>query len=79
MWVHPLNQTREESGEFKTLICEQLTQYPDKFYVYFRMTEVQFKDILDRLRMHIMGIGTNFRENLSPEMRLAVCLRYVMY
>ena len=78
MWVHPINKTREDSGEFNTLITRQLVNYPDKFYSYFRMSQEKFHDILEKIKPHIQGEICNYRENLSPEFRLAVCLRYVI-
>ena len=76
-WVHPINQKREELGEFHQL-CSELRQYPDRFYTYFRMTPDQFDELLLLLKPSIEGVGCNWRKSICPAQRLAVCLRYVL-
>ena len=76
-WVHPINQKREEFGEYHRL-CLELREYPDRFYTYFRMTVGQFDELLLLLSASIEGIGCNWRKSISAAQRLAVCLRYVL-
>lgn len=75
-WVHPINQTRREFGEFDKLY-KDLRNFPDRFFVYFRMTTEQFDYILDKIHQRLFKPDTRFRKSLSPELKLVVCLRYV--
>ena len=73
-WVHPLLTDRKQLGTFQTTYKKQRL-YPDRFKVAFRMTVPQFDDLLAKLEPHIQKKNTNFREAISAEQRLAVCLR----
>ena len=78
MWVHPINQKREEFGEFHHLI-QELKLYPPRFYTYFRMDLEHFMYLLHELEPHITAKICNFRKRLSSEQKVAVCLRYAPY
>ena len=47
-WVHPINQSYQQFGEFNTLY-KNLRKYPDRFYTYYRMGTEQFNYILAQI------------------------------
>lgn len=73
-WVHPINQKRRRLGEFYHLYPD-LEKDPKKYFQYFRMTQCKFSELLDIIRPHLEYQNTKFRRAVSPEERLAVCLR----
>ena len=44
-WVHPVNQSHQQFGEFHTLY-KDLRKYPGRFYTYYRISTEQFDYIL---------------------------------
>ena len=74
-WVHPILAKRKEQGEFHHLF-QELKLYPKRFKEAFRLSVVQFEDVLRTVGPHLQRQRTNFREPIEPEQRLAVCLRY---
>lgn len=73
-WVHPLNTDREKIGQFKTFF-ENIKQYPDKFFEYYRMSISSFEELLETLRPYITKNTTEFRNPISAEERLTITLR----
>ena len=73
-WVHPINQSRKQQGEFFTLY-PLLRDDPERFYQYFRMQPEQFDYLHARLRPSLLSEGTNYRESIDPEHKLAVTIR----
>lgn len=53
----------------------QLQKDPKRFYIYFRMTNACFEEILSFISEDIRKRDTNYRESISPEERLAITLR----
>ena len=49
LWVHPINQRREEVGIFHT-IFEGLRDAENKFFNYFRMSVASFDELHERLK-----------------------------
>jgi len=49
LWVHPINQRREEVGIFHT-IFEGLRDDENKFFNYFRMSVASFDELHERLK-----------------------------
>ena len=47
-WVHPINQTCQQFGEFNP-VYKYLRKYPDRFYTYYRMSTEQFDYILAQI------------------------------
>ena len=45
MWVHPLVSQRLLKGQFHQLF-DDLCEYPDKFWKYFRMSKKSFDELL---------------------------------
>ncbi|XP_025194756.1 protein ALP1-like isoform X2 [Melanaphis sacchari] len=75
-WVHPLNMDREKIGQFRTFF-ENIRQYPDKFFEYYRMSISSFDELLKTLRPHITKSTTEFRNPISAEERLTITIRYL--
>ncbi|XP_029342534.1 uncharacterized protein LOC107884642 isoform X2 [Acyrthosiphon pisum] len=63
-------------GQFTTFF-ENIRQYPDKFFEYYRMWISSFDELLKTLRPHITKNTTEFRNPISAEERLTITLRYL--
>ena len=74
-WVHPINQTCKDFGEFHTLY-KDLRKYPDRFYIYYRMSPEQFDAILAQIEHLIYKPNSNWWHSISAEEKLAICIRY---
>lgn len=75
-WVHPVNQTRDETGVYAQRIVP-LRQYPDRFFGYFRMHPVNFDYLLNLIRPDITKQETFMRKPIAPELKLAVTLHHL--
>lgn len=75
-WVHPINTTREEQGEFSS-IFQDLLKDEQRFYIYFRMSINSFNELYNIIKPEIEKQNTNWRNCVSSKERLAVFLRYV--
>jgi len=73
-WVHEVNMKRREYGEFHHLM-KQLRQNEVKFIEYFRMSSNQFEQLLSLIKDDIEKKEVNYRESISAEERLSLCLR----
>lgn len=74
--IHPINQTRKKLGEFFTLI-KMLEEDPMRYFNYFRMSNEQFNQILDKIKPCLMPKYKHSRSNIiSPEEKLVITLRY---
>lgn len=74
IWVHPINERREEVGAFYTLF-EQLRQDDTKFFNYFRMSMTSFDGLHGRLKDTIQRKNTKMRNCIQPVEMLAITLR----
>jgi hypothetical protein len=74
IWIHPVNEKREELGEFMGLIME-LRKDDRRFTTYFRMKVEHFDLLLSKIKDRITKKNTNYRSPLQPELRLAITLR----
>ena len=74
-WVHPINQTCKDFGDFHTLY-KDLRKYPDRFYTYYRMSTEQFDTILAQIQHLIYKPNSKWWRSISPEEKLAICIRY---
>jgi hypothetical protein len=74
MWVHPINCNRRLHGEFHQLM-PQLLEDEGRSQLYYRMSKVEFYHLLNMVARKLEKCSTQFRESISPEERLAVCLR----
>ena len=75
-WVHPINQSHQQFGEFHTLY-KDLRKYPDSFYTYCRNSTEQFDYILAQIEHLIYTPNTNWWFSISAEEKLAICIRYL--
>jgi len=73
-WVYLLSTDREKKGQFTTFL-ENIRQYPDKFFEYYRMSISSFDELLKTLQPHITKNITEFRNPISAEERLTITLR----
>lgn len=73
-WVHPIIKVRYLDGVYYNLF-EKLTDDPDMFFNYFRMSKDTFDYLLMNLIENIRKQDTNFRMAIPPEEMLAVTLR----
>ena len=73
-WVHEVSMKRRESGEFHHLM-KHLRQDEVKFKEYFRMSSKQFEQLSSLIKDDIEKKEVNYRQSISAEERLALCLR----
>ena len=73
-WVHAINQSHQQFGEFHTLY-KDLRKYPGRFYTYYRMSTEQFDYILAQIEHLIYKPNANWQHSISTEEKLAICLR----
>jgi len=73
-WAHEVNMKRREFGEFHHLM-KQLRQDEVKFKEYFRMSNNHFEQLLSLIKDDIEKKEVNYRESISAEEQLALCLR----
>ena len=78
VWIHPLNVERCSKGEFYHLYLDQ-RYFPDKFFENYRMSTLQFDDILSKIHHLISKKDTNFRKVITPEEKLCITLREFLH
>lgn len=74
-WVHPMNQTRQQSSTINRF--QQLKQHPDRFYQMFRMSPATFEYLLAIVGPRIRRKDTQMRKTIDPETRLCVTLHHL--
>lgn len=74
LWVHPILKVRYLEGTYYTLF-EKLSNDPNKFFNYFRMSKNTFDYILSNIINKIKKQDTQFRMCIPPEEMLAVTIR----
>jgi len=72
--IHPYNLTREPSNTFFNFYND-IRNYSDKFFEYYRMSIISFDELLKKLRTQITKKTTKFRRPVSPEERLTITIR----
>ena len=77
IWVHPLNWSRLDKGEFYSLY-PNLRHYPQKFFTFYRMPVAKFDELLWLIAPRIRRKSTNFCQPISPEQQLVLTLRCVL-
>ena len=77
IWVHPLNQSRLDKGEFYSLYPD-LRHYPQKFFTFYRMPVAKFDELLWQIALSIRRKSSNFCQPISPEQQLVLTLRCVL-
>lgn len=76
VWVHPINERRQQQGAYHNLV-QELALDSERHQRYFRLTPVQMEEILNIIGPDISRQHTNFREPIEAKQRLAVTLRQV--
>ena len=69
IWVHRLNKSRLDKGEFYSLYLD-LRHYPQKFFTFFRMPVAKFDEFLWLITPRIRRKSSNFHQPISPEQQL---------
>lgn len=75
-WVHPMNQTRNDTGVFAGRI-RQLRHFDDRYSSYFRMSPQTFDHLLSLIKSRITRQDTFMRLAIEPELRLAITLHHL--
>ena len=73
MWVHPINENREENGEFFNLY-QDLRKYDDKFFQWYRMSIQQFDHVCQIVSPHIQKQYTKFRDPICAEEQFVITI-----
>ena len=73
-WVHPINENQYIKGEFYTLY-QELWQYPEKIFRWYRITMEQFDFLLGKLKQGLQKQNNNYSNSISAEERLVITLR----
>ena len=74
IWVHPINQRREEVGAFYTM-CPELRNDEEKLLNYFRMSISSFDELHNLLEHHRQRKNTRLKNCIQPVEMLAITLR----
>ncbi len=77
VWVRELWQQRKLQGHHDNLIQEMRLQDHTMHFNYFRMLPSTFDHLVRLVGPSLVKQRTNFREPLSPSLRIAVALRYL--
>ncbi|XP_050297897.1 uncharacterized protein LOC126750304 [Anthonomus grandis grandis] len=73
-WISNHLVERKQFGEFHKLIP---VLSDEQFKNYFRLSRAQFVEIHELIRFEIIKLNTNYRESVTTEERLGVCLRFL--
>ncbi|RXN38386.1 ANTAGONIST OF LIKE HETEROCHROMATIN PROTEIN 1-like protein [Labeo rohita] len=76
LWVHPILRSRNERGEFHSLI-QELHLDEDRHKEYFRLSTAEFDRLLTMVAPVIEKQDTTLRQAIGPAERLAICLRFL--
>ncbi|VEN53414.1 unnamed protein product [Callosobruchus maculatus] len=76
-WVRPMFQERNQKGAFVNLFHHMKTNDHEMFFKYTRMLPDQFDHLLNLLKPKLLKRSR--REFLSPELRLAMVLKYLAH
>lgn len=76
MWVHPINQRRQDQGDFHNLLAE-LRLDSQRHHRYFRMSAEKMDELLSIIGPDLTRQSNNYRASIEPKQRLAVALRYL--
>ena len=63
-WVHPINNDSETSGRFLKFYND-IRLYPEKFFIYYRMSIKSFDELLQKVHDHISKRHTPRRNLLN--------------
>ena len=74
LWVHPLNDLRNEKGEFYTLYAD-LRHFNPRFFRMYRMSVQKFDMLLAMLTPRLRKKSVNTWLTISPEHQLVLTFR----
>ncbi|CAL8284338.1 unnamed protein product [Boreogadus saida] len=73
LWLHDITRGRQKQGSYHNLVQE--LRFDDaRFAAYFRLNKCQFEQLLRIVAPSITKLDTKFRQAISPEERLCICL-----
>jgi hypothetical protein len=70
-WTHPAISSRLSTGKFHIMFGTN-RKFPDKFFVYCRMSTTRFDELSNLIYDKIVKTDTNMRKSVGPVERLAV-------
>ena len=73
-WTHPAISNRLSTGQFHIMFGTH-RKFPEKFFVYYRMSTTSFDELSNLIYDKIVKTDTNMRKSIGPVERLAVTLR----
>ncbi|KAK0136289.1 Protein ALP1-like [Merluccius polli] len=76
-YVRPLNTTRDQDGEFVSLVLPMRSLDEERHFQYFRMSAPKFDDLVSRVIRYLPDSHQNHRNPIGASQRLAVTLRYL--
>ena len=74
VWVHPIDERREERVVYQNLV-QELRADPERHRQYFRMNATGMDQILAIIGPDITKMDTNYRRFIEPKQKLAVTIR----
>lgn len=78
LWIREIFKSRLTRGEYHALISEMKLVDHESFYRYFHMTPQRFSHLLGLVGPLIKRQDTRFRQEITPDERLAITLRYLV-
>ena len=72
--VHKILKKSKTEGEYWTLYTEVMDD-EEKFFQYFRLSQYQFNELLQKIEVVISKRNSSFKEAITLKEILAVCLR----
>lgn len=78
-WVRPIftSENRDAFGQLNLLQDMILCDDEEKFFNFTRFSRSEYLDIFEQVKDKIRKQDTNFRRAISPEVKLALTLRYL--
>ena len=73
-WVHPLLHKRPSIGEFH-IRYNNLRNYPEKFFNYYRMSIKTFDELINLIESDIVQKGNRRGNDITPHERLTITIR----
>jgi hypothetical protein len=73
-WIHPINEERDNLGEYHRLV-QELRLDSQRFNTYCRMSPEIFEKLLQKVGPRIQKQHTKFRQALCSSQKLMITLR----
>ena len=77
MWVRSWLERRQRQGVYKNLARELRVEDPEMYRRYFRVTSMEFEEILWRVAPVIRKADTSMQPSVPPAEKLALILRFL--